>query len=55
LHLAAASDELVAARVLLDHGADAGATDPEFHATPLVWAEFTRHDAVADLLRRRSA
>jgi hypothetical protein len=37
--------------VLLDHGADPTATDPDFRATPQQWAEFLHRDAVADLLR----
>ena len=45
LHLAAGAGELDVVKVLLDHGADPTAKDPEFHATPLQWAEFLRHPA----------
>lgn len=54
LHLAAGAGELDVVKALLDHGADPAATDPEFHATPLQWAEFLRHPAVAEHLRRRA-
>jgi hypothetical protein len=51
LHLAAGAGELAVVQVLLDHGADPTATDPDFRATPQQWAEFLHRDAVADLLR----
>jgi hypothetical protein len=54
LHLAAGAGELDAVKVLLDHGADPDATDPEFHATPVRWAEFLHHDAVAAYLGDRT-
>lgn len=47
LHLAAGAGELEVVKALLDHGADPSATDPEFHATPLQWAQFLHHPAVA--------
>jgi hypothetical protein len=50
LHLAAGAGEVAAVRVLLDHGADPAATDPEFRATPLQWARFLHQPAVVDLL-----
>jgi ankyrin repeat protein len=50
LHLAAGAGETVAVRALLDAGADAGARDPEFHATPAQWAAFLRHPEVEALL-----
>jgi hypothetical protein len=52
LHLAAGAGELEVVKVLLAHGADPGVTDPVFHATPLQWAEFLRHPAVAEHLAR---
>ena len=50
LHLAAGAGELEVVKTLLDHGADPAATDPEFHATPLQWAEFLHHAPVAEYL-----
>jgi hypothetical protein len=41
-------------KTLLDHGADPAVTDPEYHATPLQWAEFLRSTAVAEYLAERS-
>lgn len=38
-------------RGLLELGADPTAQDPQFHATPLQWAEFLHEPAAADLLR----
>jgi uncharacterized damage-inducible protein DinB len=55
LHLAAGAGELEVVKTLLDHGADPAATDPEFHATPLQWAEFLRHRAVAECLIERAS
>ena len=54
LHLAAGSGELEVVRLLLGRGADPKAKDPEFHATPLQWAEFLHHPAVVDHLRTRT-
>ena len=53
LHLAAGAGELDVVKKLLEHGADPSVTDPEFHATPLQWAEFLRRKAVAAHLRER--
>jgi hypothetical protein len=54
LHLAAGAGELEVVKILLDHGADPAAKDPEFHATPLQWAEFLRHPPVAAYLIERA-
>jgi hypothetical protein len=54
LHLAAGAGELEVVKLLLEHGADASATDPEFHATPRQWASFLRHPQVADYLAGRA-
>jgi ankyrin repeat protein len=54
LHLAAGAGELDVVKTLLEHGADPTATDPEFHATPLQWAEFLHHPHVVELLRERA-
>jgi len=51
LHLAASVGRADVVRALLDLGADASATDPDFHATPLQWAGFLGHPAVEDVLR----
>lgn len=53
LHLAAGAGELEVVRVLLDHGADPAAVDPQFHATPRQWADFLRHPEVAAYLAAR--
>jgi hypothetical protein len=50
LHLAAGAGEVEVVRLLLDHGADASATDPQFRATPLQWAEFLDHPEVVEIL-----
>lgn len=54
LHLAAGAGELAVVQALLAHGADASATDPTFHATPLGWARFLQQDTVAEHLERLS-
>lgn len=54
LHLAAGAGELEVVKTLLDHGADPAATDPEFHATPLQWAEFLRRPRVVEHLIERA-
>jgi len=51
LHVAAGAGELDVVKLLLQHGADPGARDPMFQATPFQWAEFLNHPAVADHLR----
>jgi hypothetical protein len=40
LHLAAGAGELEVAQILVAHGADTEARDPEFHAPPIEWARF---------------
>ncbi|HEX5095978.1 MAG TPA: DinB family protein [Acidimicrobiia bacterium] len=51
LQLAAGAGELEVVKRLIEHGADPSATDDEYHATPLVWAEFLNQPAVADYLK----
>jgi hypothetical protein len=53
LHLAAGAGERAVVEALLEHGADAEATDPEFRATPLQWARFLHRTEVAELLATR--
>jgi uncharacterized damage-inducible protein DinB len=53
LHLAAGAGELAVVKTLLDHGADPAATDPDFSATPLQWAEFLHRQPVVDFLAQR--
>lgn len=55
LHLAAGAGELDVVRTLVEHGADTGATDPEYHATPLQWAQFLKRDVVANWLESHTA
>ena len=55
LHLAAGAGALDVVRELLELGADPAAKDPQFHATPLQWAEFLNEPAAADLLREHAA
>ena len=55
LHVAAGAGELAVVKLLLDHGADPEAKDPEFHATPRQWAEFLRHPPVVELLAEHAA
>jgi hypothetical protein len=54
LHLAAGAGELEVVKTLLDHGADPTVTDPDYHATPLQWAEFLRRARVAEYLVERA-
>ena len=55
LHHAAAADDVAALRLLVEHGADLGAVDPSFNATPLGWAEFFEKEQAAQYLRSLSA
>ena len=55
LHLAAGAGELEVVMTLLDKGADATATDPDFRATPLQWAEFLNRGSVAKYLSERAS
>lgn len=49
-HLAAGTGELDVLRLLVKHGADLTIEDPEFHATPLGWAQwFNQAEAAAYL------
>lgn len=52
LHLATAVGAVEVVRVLLDHGADTSAKDPQYQATPLVWAQFFGQDELVSLLSR---
>lgn len=55
LHRAAGAGELGAVQLLVERGADPGAKDPEFQATPLQWAQFFHHDAVVAWLADQAA
>ncbi len=50
LHVAAAAGRLGEVQLLVERGADLAARDPEYRATPLVWARFVGEDAVAEWL-----
>jgi hypothetical protein len=54
LHTAAGAGELEVVQALVAAGADPTATDEQFHATPLQWAQFLHRDAVADWLSSRA-
>lgn len=48
LHQAAGAGELAVVQLLVAHGADVAATDPQFHAPPVEWARFLgQHHVVA--------
>ena len=51
LHVAAGADQVEVVQRLLEHGADPSATDPDFQATPLGWAEFMRAKGTTAVLR----
>jgi hypothetical protein len=55
LHSAAIVGALDIVQLLVEHGADTGACDPEFEATPLQWAEFTRRSAVVEWMHSNAA
>ena len=50
LHLAAYNGDLPMVRLLVDLGADPRREDPEYHSTPLGWAEHAGAEEVADYL-----
>ena len=52
LHSAAMTGNLEMVKLLLELGADPLIRDEEFNATPLGWAEYGQHTAVAEYLRR---
>ncbi|MEP4652351.1 MAG: DinB family protein [Ilumatobacter sp.] len=54
-HVAAGSGELGLLRKLVDLGADLGARDGDFDATPLTWARFMRRDHVVAWLEGQHA
>lgn len=51
LHVAAGAGELDIVQLLVERGADVTVKDPEFHATPLEWAQFLGQAAVTDWFR----
>ena len=51
LHQAAAVGDLALVRLLVDHGADLHAKDPDWNGTPFVWANHLGRAEVADYLR----
>jgi hypothetical protein len=55
LHSAAIVGALDIVQLLVDHGADIDARDPEFDATPLTWARFTDREQVAAWLEAHGA
>lgn len=55
LHQAAYTGDLELARLLVSLGADPGREDPNYHSTPVGWAEHAHHDQVAAYLRSVSS
>lgn len=55
LHQAAFDDDLAFARFLISHGADIGARDTSFQATPLQWAKHNNSAEVAAYLESKAA
>ena len=54
LHLAAYNGDLPMVRLLVSLGADPRREDPEYHSTPVGWAEHAGAEEVADYLRTAS-
>ena len=54
-HHAAAADDVAALRLLVEHGADLSARDPQFNATPLGWAKFFEKGDATTYLRSLNA
>jgi uncharacterized damage-inducible protein DinB len=54
-HVAAGAGELELLRKLIDLGADLGARDDDFNATPLTWARYMRRDHVVAWLEEQHA
>jgi hypothetical protein len=54
LHTAAGAGELAVVKLLLEHGADPAAIDPEYRAIPRQWAAFLGHPEVAEYLAGRA-
>jgi hypothetical protein len=50
-HHAAAAGDVAVLRLLVEHGADLHAVDPQYKATPLGWAEFFEQPEAAEYLR----
>jgi hypothetical protein len=50
LHHAAAHGDLELVRLLIEHGGDLNAKDPQFQARPVLWAQFFNRSEVADYL-----
>ena len=55
LHHAAVSGSLDAVKVLVEAGADINAIDTVWNGTPLGWAEYGKHDAIAAYLREKGS
>ena len=50
LHYAAAAGELSIARLLVQHGADHTAREPEFNAQPAGWAQYFKKSEIQEYL-----
>ena len=55
LHSAAIVGALDVVHLLVEHGADVNARDPQYDATPLTWARFTNRTQVATYLEEHGA
>ena len=54
LHAAAFNGNLSAASALLKHGANVGAREEKYRATPAGWADYAGHSEVRDMILRES-
>ena len=54
LHISAGAGELDVVKELVQLGADLDATDPDFNAAPLQWAQYLNRNAVVEWISSRT-